>query len=133
MIFRHPIKLNQSSLGKTPEGLNPINVLVASGKFIMTMINVIMFIVPHIHQAIITTPAIRMDDTFVIDFPAYNSLQGLFAGIRNNFSVHIPRAFEDAKDNRFARGTTNAFTGISSGTEVRFVHFNSTLDSGQLL
>lgn len=59
--FWHPIKLGQPSFGKTPKGLNTINMPVTTSKFIVAMLDAIMLVIPNVNQAIIAAPAIAVD------------------------------------------------------------------------
>ena len=60
----YSMKFYQPVFGKRPKGFNSVNVAFAPDKFISTMIYPIVFFVTQIHQAIITSPLIRMDNAF---------------------------------------------------------------------
>ena len=58
----------------SPKTFNTVDVVTAFGKFIFTMINTKMLSVPNINQTIISTPAVRADDSFKFYFASYNNL-----------------------------------------------------------
>ena len=74
-ILFYAIKLCESSFSKTPEILNAIDMdPVAFWKFILTVIDSKMFVLTHIHQAIVWPPAIRINSGRSVDFPSYNGI-----------------------------------------------------------
>ena len=95
-------EFDQARFGISPKAFYPINVKVLICKFIVAMFHTKMFLIPEIHQAIIPTPAIRMDDTFQLNASPDNALQGAFGAIRDYFGINTAIAFEEAKYNGFA-------------------------------
>lgn len=94
----HPIKLLEATLGVTPETLDAVDVALAGGELVGTMIDSIMFRIADIHQAIIAAPAIGMNDCFRSDATTNNGLQrGLFA-VRHDLGVNLAVALQEAED-----------------------------------
>lgn len=71
-------KFYQASFCVCPETFYAINVRVFIGKFIGAMFNAEMFLAAEVDQAIISSPAIRLDDTFQADSPPDNALKSIF-------------------------------------------------------
>ncbi len=62
---------------------------------------------PDIHQAVITTPAIGVDNAVGIDLAADDGLQRGFGCIRDDLGVDAVTALEQTKDDCFAAGSTS--------------------------
>ncbi len=82
---------------------------------------------------VIATPAVAVNHAFGIHFPAYNTLECLFAGIWYDLSIHLPLALKDTKPNRLTRSSPATLAGYSSGTEVGFIHFDCASNQSLLL
>ena len=74
-MFGNTIELRQAALCKTPEGFNTVNMTAAFDKLIVAMINPKVFAKANIHQAIVATPAIGIDDAQRVGFTSDNRLQ----------------------------------------------------------
>ena len=70
----HATKANQACFGMSPEAFNPVDVVAAFCKFVLAMIDSKVLAVPHVNQAVIATPTVRVDDAFQFYFAAYNRL-----------------------------------------------------------
>ena len=122
--FLDPTESEQARFGKTPEALNPIHMDSASDKFILPMIDSKMFAIAHIDQPIVPTPSIRIDHTVKGNLATNNRLQCGFPAVSNEFGVDLPIALENAKDDRFAVGSTAPFPLDTSCAKIRFIHFD---------
>ena len=85
--FRKPVKFCYPSFGKSPKGLNTVNMFLSTCKFISSMMDSVMLLVANINQAIITSPTIRVNHTIRRHFAADNSLQRCLSTIWNYFSI----------------------------------------------
>jgi len=101
-MVSHAFELLQVGLGKAPERFDAVTVRGSLHKFVLAMADAIMAVKVHVHQAIIAAPPVGVDHGRTINFTTYDGLQRLFRAIRNNFRIHLPAAFEQAKDNGFA-------------------------------
>lgn len=101
-VLLQATKFYQASFCICPETFYPINVGALIGKFIVAMLHTKMFLIAKIHKAIISTPAIRMDDAFQLNTSPDNALKSAFGAVRDYFSVNTAIAFEEAKNNGFA-------------------------------
>lgn len=63
-VFLQAPKADKSCFCEGPEAFNPVNVRNLVGKFIGTMFNAKMLLVAKINKAVVTAPAIGMDNAF---------------------------------------------------------------------
>jgi len=98
-VLFHPVEFSQSALGKALEVLNAVNVDAGAflGEFILAVIDPEMLVIPHIHQSVISSPLVRVDDRGRINLPSNDGLQRCFLTVGDKFSIHPAVAFEDAK------------------------------------
>ena len=115
LVSRNAIKLCEAPFRITPKGFNSIGVTVGSGEFIASMLDAQMFIVSNIHQAIIATLAVGMDDTRHRHVSSDHLLQSAFRGIGDHFSIDIPCSLKDAKDYRFLSSASAAHPWDATG------------------
>jgi len=120
----HAAEANQPGLGMPPEAFDAVDVSVPFGKFVLAVIDAQMLAVTDIDQAIVTTPAIRIDDAFEFDLATDNLLQRGFGAIWNDLGVDMTVPLKDAKDDRFAKCAAASFALDASGTKERFIDFN---------
>lgn len=120
----HTTESRQPGLCKSPKAFNAVDMRMTSHELILAMIDPEMFSVTDINQAIISAPAIRVDDAVEGDASSNNALQRRFAAVSNNLGVNTAIALEDAKDGSFAKRATSAFALDAPGTEIGFVHFD---------
>ena len=73
-VFLQPSEFDQARFGIRPETFYPINVGVFIGKFIIAMFFTEMLLIAKICQAIISAPAIRMNDAFQLNASPDNAL-----------------------------------------------------------
>ena len=106
----YAVKLYQTVFCITPKRLDTVDILRSAGKFILPVTHPEMLCKTHINQAVITTPAISIDDTLNRNVPAYYLLQCGFGRIRNDFRIDLAAPFEHAGNDGFATGTAPAFT-----------------------
>jgi len=73
-LRRNAIELGQPPLGKAPERLDTIDVVVASSKLVAAVTDAVVLLVPHIHQAVVSAPTITENDGLSIHMPSNNAL-----------------------------------------------------------
>lgn len=100
-------------------------------ELILTMIDSEVLRITDINQAVITAPAIGMDDGVEGHSPANYGLKRTFSAIRHHFCVNATIALEDAKDDRLARGAAAAFASDSARSKVAFINFNFAVRVGR--
>ena len=126
----YAVKLYQTVFCITPKRLDTVDMLRSSGKFILPVTHPEMLCKTHINQAVITTPAISIDNTLNRNVPAYYLLQCGFGRIRNDFRIDLVAPFEYAENDGFATGTAPAFTTDALCAKVRFVKFHNAVKRG---
>lgn len=85
----HSLEPEKSRFGKAPKSFNAINMVFAINKFVIAMVHSKLLLVANIYQAIITTPAIRMNDAGRAYLATNNRLQRSFRAIRNYFCHYV--------------------------------------------
>jgi len=63
---------------------------IASRKFVFTMMDAEMFLINHVYQPIVATPAIRVDDALEGYLALNRGLQRLLGGIRDDLRETFP-------------------------------------------
>ena len=124
------VKLYQTVFCITPKRLDTVDMLRSAGKFILPVTHLEMLCKTHINQAVITTPAISIDDTPNRNVPAYYLLQCGFGRIRNDFRIDLAAPLEYAGNDGFATGTAPAFTTDALCAKVRSVKFHNAVKRG---
>lgn len=132
-MLRHTVELCQPSFRITPKRLDAVDMPLAVGKLVLTMVHSKVLGKADVHQAVVTTPAIRMNHTTHIDAPAHNALQRGFGAIWYDFCIHFSLAFQQAKHDRFAICPTSALTAHTLCTKVRVIDFNASCQRRTLL
>jgi hypothetical protein len=58
------VKFHESPFGERPEPFNVIDMFFLTGKFILSLMDTIVFFVSQVNKAIVTAAGVRMDDSF---------------------------------------------------------------------
>ena len=69
-----PPEAHKPVFGKSPETFNPIDMRMPVGKLIVAVFQPKMFLVSPVHQTIVTTPFIRMDNALKLYTATNNRL-----------------------------------------------------------
>ena len=93
-------------------------------KFIVSVTNPEVLLVPDINQAIIATPSIGMADTFDADSTSDNLLKHGTAAIRHDLNIDLALSLEGAEDNGFTACATTSEPFDASRHEVTFIDFD---------
>jgi len=131
-LFKAP-EPGQAGLGITPEALYPVNMASFIGKFILTMVDPEMLLVADVHEPVVASPAVRMDNTFQADAAANDGLEGRPAAIRHDLGIYSPLALKDAENNRFTARSAPSQAFDSSRAEVALVNLDLPQDRRLLL
>lgn len=114
----------QPRFGRAPKALDVVDVNSASsGKHIVPVMDAVVLAIVYVHQPIIVSPAIRVDDAAARHLSPQNGLQGALFHIGDDLRVDFPIPFVDAKDNRFASGAAAPLPLDATRAEGGFVHF----------
>ena len=121
------MELHESSLGKGPKGFNAINMAFVVTKLIVSMVYSIMFLISQVHQAIIASPLIRVNNAVRSYFTANNGLQRSFNAIWYDFGIYFTTTLQDAEYRSLATCPTTPFPLNASATKVCFININFSL------
>ena len=122
----HTTETHHPGFCKPPESLDTINMGATPDEFVLPVIDPEVPAVADIDQAIVSTPAIRVDDTVERDTSPDNALQRGFTAVRDDFCVNRAIAFEDPEDGCFAERPAPSLALDAPGAEVGFVDFDLT-------
>lgn len=108
LVVADTVKLCQPVLGVAPERFDAVDMIGASHEFVVSMVDPKVLLQANVHQSVIATPAIGMNDAVGIDLAADDGLQRGFGGIGDDFGVHAVIALEQTKDDGLASGASAA-------------------------
>ncbi len=113
---------------------NPVYVCFSISEFINSMFDAIMLLKSQIHETIITTPGIRINNTFYVNFFSNYRLKCSSFTVRNNLSINLTISLINPKNNRFISGapTTNTFNSLGSVPKHWDINFNFSRKWGLL-
>jgi len=94
------------------------------GKYILAMMHSEMLFVAHVHQPIIASPAVRVDDAVEGYLAPDRSLWLLFGGSWDDLGVDFSLPFQDPEDNRFTACSTTLLPTDTARTKIGFIDFN---------
>ncbi len=143
-VFGHAVKLLQPAFGITPERLDAVNVMIAPGKLIGTVVHPEMLISANIHQSNVTAPAVRVNHRIGFNMPPNHPLQRGFGGVNfsstpvlrelpafgavgHNLGINHTVPLQQSKHNRFAVRTAPPFAPDTTRTKIEFTDLNRTL------
>jgi len=120
----HSFELNEPGLSKTPEAFNAIDMSIAPNKLVFAMLDSIMLLIAHVHNAIVRTKAVSMDSRRQSNLAANNGLKtGLFA-VRDDLRINTAVSFVDAEDDGLASRPASALATHATRPEVRFIQLD---------
>ena len=108
--FTQPSKFGKPGLGIAPEAFDSIDMTFTMDKFILPVVDSKMFFIAKVNEAIVPSPAIRMNNAFEIYTTSNSRLQRGSPAIGNNFGEDFPVALKDTKNNCFAESPTATFS-----------------------
>ena len=121
---------DKASFSISPEPFDPIDVGLVFNELILSMVDSQMLSVTNIDEAIVTTPAIGVDDAIQADLSPNSLLQRGLRAIGNYLSVHVAIAFEDAEDDGFPVSASSSFALDAPCSKERFIYFNLPAERG---
>lgn len=124
LILAKAVELEHSAFSEGPETLDPIYMPGFICKLIDMMIDAKMFLKTEIDKAVISDPAVSVNDGVETDFTAYNGLQSAFLAIRDDLGIDPVATFENAKDDRLARGSAATLSRHAPPSEIRLVELD---------
>ena len=121
---------DKACFGISPEPFDAIDMGFVFNELILSMIDSQVLSVTNIHQAIVATPTVRVDDTVQADLSSNSLLQRGLRAIGDYLGVHASIAFEDAKDDGFPVGASSSFALDAPCSKERFIYFNLPAERG---
>lgn len=129
-VLCNAMKLSQPMFGIAPKRFNPVDMLGASYKFIVAVINPEMPINANIHKPIVATPTIGMDHAVGVNFATNNALQRGFGGVGDDLGVDAVASFEKTKHNGFAACSATSLASNAFRPEVGLIGLEFTCEGG---
>jgi len=123
-LFAHTSESEKPGFGITPEAFDSVDMAFAMDEFILSMVDPKVLFITKVNESIVTSPTIRMDNAFKAHTASDNRLQRGSPAIRDNFGIHFPVAFEDAKNNSFTESSTASFAFNPPSAKEAFINFN---------
>lgn len=131
--IRHAIELGQATLGVTPEALNAVDVTLVANELVVIMMDPQMLLITDVNQAVITTPAVGMDDDLGLYFAPNHGQKRAFGAVGDNLGVDPALAFEDAEHEGLSRRAPASPAAHPARTEVGFVDLDLAAFEGPTL
>jgi len=123
-MFGDAVERRKSSFGKTPKGFDSARVMFSPGELVVAMIDPEMPVKADIHQSIVATPAVGVDDAVDVSLASDNGLQYGFGGVGYDFGVNAIVVLEQAENDGLAICAVPTLTTHRSGTEAGFTGLN---------
>ena len=122
-LARHAIELRQSPLGEAPEAFDAIDMHRATCELIGPVADPKVLVKAHVHQPVVASPAISVNDAGNVGLAPDDGLQGAFGGIGHDLGVDTVASLEQTKDHRLAARAAAAQAAYAPGTEVGLIGF----------
>ena len=114
----------KAHLGEAPERLDAVDVRVTMDELTPPVAHPEVFLVPQVHEPVVASPPVRVDDAPDTDATPDYGLQTTLLGIGDNLGVDHAVALEDSEDNRLPTSASPALPTNAARTEVRLVNLD---------
>ena len=125
---RESSMFGQSGFSVTPKRFNSVDMVGASGKLILAVMDSEVSLVTDIDESIVTFPAISMDDALIGHFAFDNGFQSLSGAIFEYIGEDFPASFEHPNNWNLPSCSTTSFSSNSTSTKVTLVNLNNTFE-----
>ena len=132
-IFANASELIEPGFCDAPKVLNPIDMVMAIGKFIASMLDPIVFFITEVYKTVVGLKSIGINRRCFIDLLLYNGHQRASGAVFNNLGINLAAAFNQTEDNVFTPCPAAPDPSDSPGSKVAFVDLNFTCIKGTLL
>src|SRR3989337_4416762 len=122
-VLRYTMKLLKSSFRKRPERLCAVNMTLIISKLIITVLNPIVLLIADIYQSAITSPLVRMNNTFRRYFASNNGLQRGFSAVWHNLCIDFAASLQNTQNGCFTISASTSFAFLSACTKIGFINF----------
>jgi len=124
--FADASELIEPPFSDGPEVLDAVNMIGSVHKFIVSMLDPIVFFVTEVYQAVIGLKSVGIDRRVNIHLLPYDRHQRALRAILDNLGIHLSAAFDQTEDNVFAPCSAAPNPTDPAGPKVAFVDFNFT-------
>ena len=121
---RKTFELSQSKFSKSPKRFNPVNVGVSLGKLVVVVIDTVMLLIAQIHEAVVSTPPVRIKHTVKSNSPLDHRMQSGSGDIAYNLGIDFPITLEQPEDGHFLECTPTSLPWNSFASKVGLIHFH---------
>ena len=125
-LFSQAPKPSLADLGVPPKAFYPVDMTWVKGKSIVAMGTPEILLVSQVHQTVVHSPSIGMDDLLNVNSAPDHGLKGGTAAIRYDFSMLQASPLENSEDNGLCFCTSAAKAFDSFWLAVAFINLNFT-------
>jgi len=130
---RHAVKFHEPPFGKRPKGLDSVDMASATSELVLSVLHPKVLFVSEIDQAVISPPAIRMNDAVEADSSPNDGLQRGLCAIRDDFGVDPAISLEYAENRCLAGSAAASLAFDASAAEVGLVDLDFSHERGLVL
>ena len=123
-MIRHTVELLQSSFGKTPKALNPVDMTAAHSELIVAVLHSEMFGIADIDQPIVTSSSIAVNRHLNRHAASYDGLQRGFLAIGHDLGVDTTVSLKQSKNRCLASGSATALASNTTRAKIAFIDFD---------
>ena len=117
------MSFDRTEFGKTPERFNTVHVVFPTSELIFMMMNPMMAVTIE-DQAIVRSPAVRVDRAISQNLTFNDGPQRVTRAVIDNFDVHTTPSFQQTYDRNLATSATSTFAAYSPRSEIAFIDLN---------
>ena len=121
--FAQATHLGLTEFGKAPERFNTVHVFFPTSELIFMMMNPMMAVTIE-DQAIVRSPAVRVDRAISQNLTFNDGPQRVTRAVIDNFDVHTTPSFQQTYDRNLATSATSTFAAYSPRSEIAFIDLN---------
>lgn len=128
----HAVELLEPPLGIAPEALDAVDVTLVVSELVVAVADSEVLRVADIDEAVVTSPAVAMDDGVSRHPAAGNSLQSGLLAVRHDLGVDASLALEESEDDSLTPRASAAPAAHAARSEVGLIHFDLAVLKGRL-
>jgi hypothetical protein len=121
--FAQATHLGHTEFGKAPERFNAIHVVFPTSELIFMIMNPMMAVTIE-DQAVVRSPAVRVDSAVSQNLTFNYGPQRVTRAVIDNFDVHTTASFQQTDDRNLATNATSTFAAYSPRSEIAFIDLN---------
>ena len=106
----HPPKTSHPGFGEAPKSFNPIEMGRTRNKLVLPMIHPKVFPISDVDEAIITSPAVGVDNALQGHFSTNNALKSVYPPIRNDLGIDFSVSFKKTENGSLSESSAGPFS-----------------------